>query len=168
MVFCKECNNYNSLWSCPPLEIDVNQFLLDYNYIYVIGVKIIYDAETIKSAKTPEKIKEITMHSLKEVKSKLSDTLLALERQIPASVSLASGGCHLCQRCKRCDKLPCEHPEKMRYSLDAFGFDLTAITSDLLQIDLKWSKDTLPEYYTLIHALLTKHSLSNMLENIKI
>jgi hypothetical protein len=44
----------------------------------------------------------------------------------------------------------------MRYSLDAFGFDLTAITKDLFQIEIIWCKDRLPEYFTLIHALLTK------------
>ncbi|MDF2571318.1 MAG: hypothetical protein K0R55_2922 [Sporomusa sp.] len=168
LAFCKDCPNYNTLWSCPPLQIDPNQFLLDFNYIAIIGVKVIYDAETIKLANTSEKIKEITTQSLREVKNKLSDTLLELERQIPDSISLASGGCYICQRCRRCDDLPCKHPDKMRYSLDSFGFDLTAITSDLLKIELKWSKDNLPEYYTLIHALLTKQSLGNMLDNIKI
>ncbi|HWR44145.1 DUF2284 domain-containing protein [Sporomusa sp.] len=166
MAFCKDCHNYNTLWSCPPLQFDANQFLLDFNYIYIIGAKVIYDAETIELANTSDKIKEITTQSLREVKNKLSDILLDLERQIPDSISLASGGCHICERCRRCDNLPCQYPEKMRYSLDSFGFDLTAITSDMLQIELKWSKDSLPEYYTLIHALLTKQSLGNMLENI--
>lgn len=168
MAFCKECHNYNTLWSCPPLQIDANQFLQAFNYIYIIGVKVVYDAETIQSANTIEKVKEITIHSLREVKNKLSETTLALEREIPDSVSLASGGCYFCERCKRCDNLPCQYPEKMRYSLDSFGFDLTAITSDLLQIELKWSKDSLPEYYTLIHALLTKNSVGNRLANIAI
>lgn len=160
LAFCKDCKNYNSRWSCPPLQIDVNQFLLEFNYIYVIGVKISYDAKTINWADTTEKIKEITTCSLQEVKNKLSDKMLALESHIPDSISLSSGGCNICQRCKRCDNLPCQYPEKMRYSLDSFGFDLTAITADLLQIELKWSKDSLPEYYTLIHALLTKQPLA--------
>ncbi|BBB91450.1 MAG TPA: DUF2284 domain-containing protein [Methylomusa anaerophila] len=168
MVFCKECHNYNNLWSCPPLQLDVKQFLRDFNYIYVVGVKIIYEPATIKAANTAEKIKEITMSTLREVKTKLADTLLALEQQIPGSVSLASGGCHLCDRCARRDTLPCRHPEKMRHSLESLGFDLTTITTDLLGIELKWSKDSLPEYYTLIHALLTKQSLGNRLDNLKI
>ncbi len=168
MAFCKDCHNYNTLWSCPPLQIDANQFLQDFNYIYIIGVKVIYHPETIKLANTPEKIKEITMLTLQAVKKKLANALLALEAQVPGSVSLASGGCHICQRCNRLDNLPCNHPEKMRYSLDSFGFDLTAITSDLLQIDLKWTKDSLPEYYTLIHALLTKNFQGNVFENIEI
>ena len=168
MAFCKECHNYNTLWSCPPLQIDVNQFLQAFHYINIIGVKVVYDAETIKLANTAEKVKEITTHSLREVKNKISVTLLDFEREIPDSISLASGGCYLCERCKRCDNLPCQHPEKMRHSLDSFGFDLTAITSDLLRIELKWSQGSLPEYYTLIHALLTKDSVGSRLEKIEI
>lgn len=159
LVFCQHCGNYQTLWSCPPLLLDVPQFLQGFNYIYIIGVKVIYDEETIKSAHTAEKIKEITFQSLQEVKTKLAAALLTLEQQIPGSVSLSSGGCRLCQRCERRDDRPCRYPEKMRYSLDAFGFDLTAITSDLLQIELKWAKNSLPEYYTLIHALLTTQEL---------
>lgn len=168
LIFCKDCKNYNSLWSCPPLSIDVDQFLRDFDYVYVIGVKVIYEPEIIKITDTAEKIKDITTRSLQEVKNKLSATLLALERQIPNSASFSSGGCSLCQCCQRSNHLPCRQPEKMRHSLEAFGFDLTAITADLLQIELQWSKNSLPEYYTLIHALLTKQPLGNMLESIKI
>jgi len=115
-------------------------------------------------ADTIEKVHEITTQSLQEVKKKLSNVLFDLEHQIPGSVSLASGGCNICQHCKRLDNLQCQFPEKMRYSLDSFGFDLTEITSDLLQIELKWSKDSLPEYYTLIHALLTKAPSKNIMD----
>lgn len=168
MTFCKDCHNYNALWSCPPLQFDANQFLQNYNYIYIVGVKVIYNPETVTLANTPEKVKEITMRTLREVKDKLANALHFLEGQIPDSVSLASGGCHICQHCSRLDNRPCIHPEKMRYSLDSFGFDLTAITSDLLQIELKWSKDTLPEYYTLIHGLLTKDFQGDIFEGFQI
>ena len=43
----------------------------------------------------------------------------------------------------------------MRYSMDAFGFDLSAITKDMLGIEILWCKDRLPEYFTLIHGILT-------------
>lgn len=168
MAYCRECKNYKSRWSCPPLQFNANEFLQDFHYIYLFGVQVIYDAETIKSADTPEKIRDITTQTLKEVKNKLANELLALEVKYPGSISLASGGCHLCEHCKRTDNHPCVYPEKMRYSLDSFGFDLTAITSELLQIELKWSKDSLPEYYTLIHALLTNNFHENILENFKL
>lgn len=42
----------------------------------------------------------------------------------------------------------------MRYSLDSFGFDLSAIAHDLLGIDIEWARDRLPDHFTLVHALL--------------
>ena len=168
LAFCKDCKNFNTRWSCPPLAIDVDRFLQNYNYIYVIGVQIIYDADTIQRADTSEKIKHVTTQSLQDVKTRLSDALLALEKQIPGSISLASGGCSVCQRCRRCDQLPCRYPEKMRYSLDSFGFDLTALTSDALQIELKWAQNSLPAYYTLVHALLTRQAVPDLSARIQL
>lgn len=49
----------------------------------------------------------------------------------------------------------------MRYSLDSFGFDLSAITHDLLGYDIQWCHDRLPDYYTLVHALLTTRTVSS-------
>lgn len=168
MAYCKECPNYSTLWSCPPLQFTANELLQDFNYINLIAVKVIYTEETIKSAVTPEKVKEITTNSLREVKTRLAETVLDLEGEFSGSIGLASGGCHLCVDCTRPDDLPCRIPEKMRYSLDSFGFDLTAITAELLQIELKWPQNGLPEYYTLIHALMTKEPMGNRLTTIAI
>ncbi len=163
MAYCRECPNYNTLWSCPPLSFDANELLKGFNYIQLVAVKVIYDEKTIRSADTPEKVKEITTNSLREVRTRLAESMLSLEQEFPGSISLSSGGCQLCEHCKRLDNLPCCLPEKMRHSLDSFGFDLTAITAELLQIELKWPKNGLPEYYTLIHALLTKEPIGNRL-----
>ena len=82
-----------------------------------------------------------------------------MEKSIPGSVSLSSGGCNLCKECSRKDGQPCRQPDKKRYSLDAFGFDLTAITKDMFDIDILWCKDRLPDYFTLIHGLLAKDDM---------
>ena len=49
----------------------------------------------------------------------------------------------------------------MRYSLDAFGFDLSAITNDLLGIEIQWCKDRLPDYFTLVHGIMTMQEVTN-------
>ena len=60
------------------------------------------------------------------------------------------------QPCARQDAKPCRHPHDVRVSLEAVGFNLGKTTSQLLGIDLKWGgKDRLPEYITLVTALLT-------------
>ncbi len=154
MAFCRECPRYDALWSCPPLSFDADAFLQPYTWASLLCAQIILDEETILAADTPEKIKDVGWTILSGVKLDLESKLRALEAKLPGSVSLSSGGCNLCDSCTRKSGLPCRQPDKMRYSLDAFGFDLTAITKDMFQLDIIWCRDRLPKYFTLIHGLI--------------
>jgi len=160
LAFCRECPRYDAAWSCPPLPFDPQEYLQRFAWINVICAKITISPEVIATADTPDKIKAMGWEILLDVKLDLEEKLRRLEKDIPASVSLSSGGCNLCPSCSRKDGDPCRHPDKMRYSLDAFGFDLSAITKDMFAIDILWCKDRLPAYFTLIHGLLTKEQLS--------
>ncbi|MBR5807373.1 MAG: hypothetical protein IKY24_01995 [Alistipes sp.] len=56
--------------------------------------------------------------------------------------------------CTRLNGKPCCHPELVRPSLEAYGFDLTKTLSELFDIELKWSVDnTLPEYLVIVCGL---------------
>ena len=158
LPYCKACRNYGALWSCPPLEVDANAVLAGFAKAQIVAVKIVYDAQTIAEADTAEKVNAVTFKSLQAVKSRLFEAMLEAEAQSPGSRSFSSGGCHLCASCTRPEGKPCRQPQRMRYSLDAFGFDLTRIAQDALGIELQWPKQGLPAYYTLVHALLTKES----------
>ena len=127
MAYCRECPRYDSLWSCPPLSFDVDEFLKPYTWVNILCAKINLDKETIRRASTVEKIKDNGWEIVSAVKLGTDERLRNLETQIPGSLSLSSGGCNLCERCTRKSDMPCRQPDKMRYSLDAFGFDLTAI-----------------------------------------
>ncbi len=163
MAFCRECPRYDARWSCPPLSFDVDKFLEPYAWINLLCAKIVLDSETIRSADTTEKIKTIGWDIVSAVKLETDERLRKLEPQVPGSVSLSSGGCNLCEDCTRKEGNPCRQPDKMRYSLDAFGFDLSAITRDLFHIEILWCKNSLPEYFTLIHALLARESVPETL-----
>ncbi len=154
MAYCRACPNYNARWSCPSLAFDVSEMLAKYDCVHLVGLKMTYDEATIAAADTPEKVKSVTWDTLFVEKRALEETLLVVERETAGSRALSSGGCHYCETCARTKDSACIYPDKMRYSLDAFGFDLTAITAEQLGIDLCWSKGALPPYYTLIHALL--------------
>ena len=155
MAYCRECPRYDTVWSCPPLAFDVDAYLEHFTWVNVLCAKIILSSHVITEADTPEKIKSVGWEILLSVKLDMEEKLRRLEKSIPGSVSLSSGGCNLCKECSRKEGKPCRMPEKMRYSLDAFGFDLSAITKDMLGIDILWCKDRLPEYFTLIHGLLS-------------
>ena len=160
MAFCRECPRYDARWSCPPLSLDADKFLAPYVQINLLCAKIHLDDETIRAADTAEKIRTTGWDIVSTVKHDLEERLRKLETQIPGSVSLSSGGCSLCESCTRTTGAPCRQPDRMRYSLDAFGFDLTAITKDMFHIEILWSKDSLPKYFTLIHGLLADQPVS--------
>lgn len=155
LEFCRQCQSYGKCWACPPLSFDTEEYLSPYRYVTVVASQVFFDAEERKSGYSAERLKEITWSTLSRQKKIMFDRLMACERAVSGSLQLASGGCHLCPRCARADGCPCRCPEQLRYSLDAFGFDLTAITEDLMGIRLLWCRDALPEYYTLVHALLS-------------
>lgn len=159
IVFCRECHNYGNRWSCPPLSMNTEDFLQQFSQIYLFGTQVIYTEETRSSADTKEKVQNITRTSLQTVKQHMQTNILHTEKQTPGSVSFASGSCSICPVCTRPENKPCRHPDKMRHSLDSFGFDLTAITQDLMQVSLQWSHGELPEYYLLVHALLCREPL---------
>ena len=59
---------------------------------------------------------------------------------------------------------PCRHPELVRPSLEACGFDIARTTSELFGIELKWGSDGLmPEYLTLVCGFF--HNAENIIWN---
>ena len=58
------------------------------------------------------------------------------------------------EKCTRREGLPCRHPESIRPSLEALGFDIARTASELFGIPLQWgSPGTFPAYLTLISAI---------------
>ncbi len=165
--YCKQCHKYNSRWSCPPLNFSVNKYLAPYTYIYLIGIQYFYDTDTIAAVNTTEKVNSFSIKTAKSLKKQFSEILLDAEKIFPQTISISAGGCDFCCRCSRTKNEPCRKPEKMRYSLDAFGIDLSKVTQDILNIKLLWNSDKLPAYTTLIHGLLTKQTIDqNKLEKL--
>ncbi|MBQ1867165.1 DUF2284 domain-containing protein [Selenomonas sp.] len=161
LTYCQQCPNYNTVWSCPPLPFDVADYLEKFQWMYVIGAKINLSPQVIKAADTAEKVKAMGWDIVVAVKLAMEERLRRLEQQLPGSVSFSSGGCNLCRACSRKEGAACRRPEKMRYSLDAFGFNLTAIANDMLGIEIQWCKERLPDYFTLVHGLATTEKISD-------
>lgn len=160
LKYCMACKKYNTCWSCPPLNFDIDEYLHAYKYIYFWGIQIFYAKDIIANVTEKGKIWGISMRTTETVKKQVNDILLSVEKKIPDTLSLSSGGCSFCRKCSRINNEVCCKPEKMRYSLDAFGIDLGGLSEDFLRIKLLWSKDRLPQYHTLIHALLSKDKVS--------
>lgn len=153
---CEACPDYGKVWSCPPGFPNVKKIFAPFSRVHIIGMKVVYKNETRAAATTPEKTDRLRAATYGKAKRIFLESLLEVEKSVPGSWVLAAGRCELCERCGRIDGLPCRMPERMRYSITGFDFDLVRIAHDLLKEELLWSPEGLPEYNVAIAALLER------------
>lgn len=157
--YCKECEYYNKIWTCPPYDFDISKMLKDYKYAYIIGSKLyISDLgggfnELINNRDTEYAAGEI----YKTARRVLDEKLVALEKG--KELILLAGRCLICKSCTREKQLPCIHKEKAHFSLESLGFNVSAICEDILGDKILWAKENLPEYYIYISAIFSQEKL---------
>ena len=126
---CRQCPNYANRWGCPPFDHDTLQDLVAF-----------------------EKVYDLMWPELERVNKRL----LELEK---VSRGMAFGFVGKCPHCKgapcaRTSGKPCRHPELVRPSLEAYGFNVSLTASEVLGIDMLWgSAGTMPPYLTLVCGL---------------
>lgn len=154
LQYCRECPNYGHKWSCPEYDFDTREYFRRYRNLKVFGLKILYDEDLCRKELTREEMRKILSESMMVERKKLDSVLRELEEKT-GGTGLNAGACALCAECTRDANEGCRFPEKMRYSLESLGGDITATIKDLLGIDLIWdSNGHLPAYYTLVAGLL--------------
>lgn len=145
IAYCRECRNYGRSWGCPPFDYDVKPMLLRYKTALLVATKIAPDDCT-------RPLSEAGL-LIRPERQRLERRLLDLERQYGGRAFAYVGTCLYCPEgtCSRPEGNPCRHPELVRPSLEAYGFDIGRTTSELFGIELKWGKEgRLPEYLTLV------------------
>lgn len=144
--YCKNCQNYNNIWSCPPHNFNTFDYLKQYNQVNLHAVKIIFEDSSLT--------KEDRMEIFQKERRLFSDRLLSMEKD--HTRALIAGNCYQCQVCNRQKKQACILKDKMRYSLEALGLIVGDVTSHLLNIELEWSSDGLSSYYVTVGGILKK------------
>lgn len=151
LKYCKECRNYNKNWACPPLSFDPIDYLNQYENIEVYLIKMEFNEEEIEDSRGKD-LGKYSYNILKKVKNSYCEKFLKMEDA--SSKVLYPGSCSFCETCARVESRPCIMPEKLRYSMDSFGFNLGKLTTDLFGLELLWGKDSLPKYYSLIYGYM--------------
>lgn len=154
-ALCRECPGYGKAWNCPPFDFDPRTISEGFKTVTVMGTIIEFDEETRAQCTTAEQSAAVGRQAMKEVWQTLLPQLYEMERRSPGSRCFTFR-CELCpEGCTRPEGKPCRHPEKMRHSLESVGFDVVAITRNLLGIELEWSTDgSLPAHLTLVTAIM--------------
>ena len=145
---CRQCPNYGERWGCPPFDHDTLQDLLPFDNVMIVGVKL----TPFDQRRPLDQVYDLIRPELERVNQRL----LELERETQGLAFGFVGRCQHCGSapCARTEGKPCRHPDVVRPSLEAYGFDLGRTTSELLGIDIQWSRDhTLPKYLTLVCGL---------------
>jgi predicted metal-binding protein len=157
-VYCKECSRYRTCWACPPFDFDIGIELSRYKTAWIIGTKIDIDDSVIETHKGWDLCTPVTYRIIEEVRRTLDAKLLNLEKEHAGSRTFFAGTCHLCppDKCARIKEKPCIFPDRVRPSLESFGFDLGKTSLELLKLEMKWSRDgILPPYFVLVSGLFT-------------
>ena len=154
-AFCAQCPSYGKVWSCPPFDFDACVVSDGFKTVTVTGTTIEFDEETRAACETAEQSSAIGLEAMAQLWESVKPSLYEQERAVPGSRCFTFR-CSLCpEGCTRPSGSPCRHPDMMRHSLESVGFDVVAITRDLLGLELEWSNDgTLPKHLTLVTALM--------------
>ena len=143
--YCRECRNYGRSWGCPPFGDDIGQMLLRYETALIVATKIVPGMQGLPMSESGTLIRP--------ERERLERRLLEMERLYGGRSFAYVGTCLHCPEgtCTRPEGNPCRHPDLVRPSLEACGFDIGKTTSELFGIDLKWgTAGRLPEYLTLV------------------
>lgn len=145
MELCKQCPNYGKSWGCPPFDFNTEHFLRQYEYAHLMAARITPAENDIPIGQTQEFIRPERFRIEKE--------LLEMERLYKGRAFAYIGRCLHCNDAvctRQCNK-PCLHPDKVRPSLEAFGFDIERTLAELFRIKLLWGENgKLPEYLVLV------------------
>ncbi len=145
LKFCQECKNYGQRHGCPPFDYDPLSVIKDYEKVRIIGVQIFPNDHNLPL--------EAANDLMRPVLNNMNEELLEMEKTLHGLSFGFVGACPYCdgEPCARIEGKPCKHPDKVRPSLEAFGFDIGKTAKDLLDLEIKWSQGGLiPEYLTLV------------------
>ena len=137
--FCKACGHYNQNYSCPDHQMNPLEILSEYKFVTVYALKYVYSADTdldllyISTRKTLDRC----------INAFESDT---------KSLALIPGRCLLCDPCYKSIGKPCPTPEKIRYSLETLGFNLSELLVHEFELPLLWDNNEITFIFGFAHS----------------
>lgn len=153
------CPNYGMKWSCPPFASPFSNIVKGYTHAFILVFST--EMKYYKDVKNKYLAVKAANVTLKTTIEKCTRDLEVFTE----GYALLSGSCRLCKPCQCKEGLPCKHPNKMRYSMEAAGLNVQQLSLDYLEHELLWYKDkTLPRYTSTVTLVLYNKDFSQ--ENI--
>lgn len=144
--YCRACRNYGRRWSCPSFDFDPLDLWKRYQAIHI-------HARVLTPVRGADMV--VMMEGLKREKEKLTDALLKMERIRRAALPSQPAAVPSAAAVPGPEGIPCREPERMRYSIEALGGDLSETMERYFQRPIRWSRNgEVPDYLTLVGGLL--------------
>lgn len=143
--YCRACEKYGQFWSCPPFAHSPLEQLPSWSHTVLV---------TQKTWVSPNSTPESLIQQFLAARRILGEVLKHGESD--GRLSVIAGHCSGCSACTRPRGKPCHVPEKMRYSLEALGFDVTGLAENLAGQVLHWPESGPPDYLITVGALLCR------------
>lgn len=153
--FCKQCPRYDTNYSCSPVDIDIRDFVLGYDFIDIHVTQLFFNPEDYEKDYTEDELKDVLYDSFFKEKNKIATRIFDSEKEYSEAQSLTGPCNHCAENCKELYS-SCKHPEIRRYSLASIGMDSKKILKDLFGIELLLINGVLPKYLNNISSILYK------------
>ena len=141
--YCQACEKYGMFWSCPPFAEPPLAQLGAWSHAVLVTFKMPVDPGTTK-----DDLVELFLSGRQFFCETLRD------KESGEAVALVAGHCDGCSACTRPRGIACCVPSRMRYSLEALGFDVTGLAEGLAGQCVPWPENGMPDHLLLVGALL--------------
>lgn len=153
---CRICPNFGRSWGCPPFDYDIGELLGRYASVLLIATKIVPTTTGLPFS--------VSQTLIRPERIRLERRLHEMERLYGGRSCAYVGECLHCPKgtCTRAEGKSCRHPELVRPSLEAYGFDIGRTLDELFGIELKWGHGgSMPEYLTLVCGFFHNIDIAN-------
>lgn len=144
------CPNYEKSWSCPPAAPYLKKELSKFRKFYLVYVQfdVAAHVEKVKAKhpkRSPQRIKNkfySIIYSRRDLDKEIIKFLENYDEEYTEKFILWGGTCKYCmnngfKKCSYEERLPCRYPDKIQYSMEAVGIDVTT-TVNKLNMNIEW------------------------------
>jgi predicted metal-binding protein len=143
--YCRSCEKYGRFWSCPPFAVLPLDGFPEWTHAVIVCQR---------TPIAPGTTKEQLVERFLAARVSFGGQMRRLEARFPRVTALVAGHCSGCADCTRSEGNPCRASDRLRYSLEAVGFDVTGLAEGLAGVKIHWPRSGLPDYLTTVGALL--------------
>lgn len=142
-AYCRACDRYARYWSCPPFASPPLESLPAWTHAILV---------ICKTPVAPDASRDDLIRLFLDAQQALSARMSPGEQA--GTTLVIAGHCFGCSTCTRGRGFDCCAPERMRYSLEALGFDITGLAEGLAGETVQWPQEGPPETLMAVAALL--------------